>query len=286
MSKINIVFFGEDSFSAVVLQSLINAGYFVVLVMSPYYENIIHKRLELIATKNNIPYFREKKINSQDVISKLKSANPNFIITAHFSKLLTSEVIRIPKYGCLNLHPSLLPNYRGMAPQHWPIINGDRKTGVTVHFINEEPDKGDIILQEIIEIKPDMYVSDLQLKFLEIYRHIVVDALKFIEANEVQLISQDHLQGSYYGKLKTSDCEINANMTTEEAYALIRAVSKPYHGAFIGNYIIWRAKRIDFQLEKSFIDQFEGIGILFTSQGVYLKLKNGILEITKHEKFT
>jgi methionyl-tRNA formyltransferase len=285
MDKVKVVFFGEDSFSAVVLQSLIDAGYRILMVISPHYENNIHKRLELLTLRNEIPYFREKHINSPDVVKKLKNEIPNFIITAHFEKLLSSEIIHIPTHGCINLHPSLLPYYRGLAPQHWPIINGDTKTGVTVHFINEEADKGDIILQEIIDIDPDIYVSDLQLKFIKIYRKIVVDALKLIQTNRIQLIPQAHLLGTYYGKLKIHQCEIKPSMTIEEAYALIRAVSKPYHGAFWGKYIIWRAQRVSPQIQKLLIDQINDNGMFFVDQGVFLKLRNGIIEITKFEKY-
>lgn len=284
MDKFKIVFFGEDSFSSVVLQSLIDAGYQILMVISPYYENNIHKRLELIALKNEINYFRKKNINSQDVVKKLKRANPNIIITAHFEKLLSPEIFHIPIHGCINLHPSLLPDYRGLAPQHWPIINGDTKTGVTVHFINEEADKGDIIIQEVVEIEPDMYVSDLQLKFKKVYQQIVVDAIRLIETNNVHKVLQAHMQGSYYGRLKPHHCEIKENMTKEEAYALIRAVSKPYHGAYWGKYIIWRAKRVDAITEKSLMDQADGNGIFFITQCAFLKLKDGILELTKFEK--
>ena len=107
MSSLTIVFFGEDSFSNIVLISLIKAGYNIPLVLSPLYDNIIHKRLELTAINNNIEYIREKNINSETVVQKVNSIKPDLLITAHFQKLLKKELINLPSIGCLNLHPSL-----------------------------------------------------------------------------------------------------------------------------------------------------------------------------------
>jgi len=180
MSNLTIVFFGEDSFSNIVLTSLIEAGYNIPLVLSPLYDNNIHKRLESTARNNNIEYMREKEINSEAVSRKIKNIKPDLLVTAHFQKLLKNELINLPSIGCLNLHPSLLPLYRGMSPQHWPIINGDKKTGITVHFIDEGIDTGKIVLQREIELTESMYVSDLQLIWAKEYQTIMCDAIKLV----------------------------------------------------------------------------------------------------------
>jgi methionyl-tRNA formyltransferase len=177
---ITIVFFGEDSFSNIVLVSLIKAGYNIPLVISPFYNNDIHKRLERTAIGSNIEYIREKNINSEIVVEKVKKIKPDLLITAHFDKLLKKALIDIPRIGCLNLHPSLLPFYRGRAPQHWPIINGEKKTGITVHFIDEGTDTGNIVLQREIELMENMYVSDLQLIWTREYQTIMCDAVKLV----------------------------------------------------------------------------------------------------------
>jgi methionyl-tRNA formyltransferase len=180
MNNLKIAFFGEDSFSNIVLTSLLKAGHNISLVLSPLYNNYIHKRLELTAKSNNIEYMREQNINSETVVKKIKNIKPDLIITAHFQKLLKKELIDMPSIGCLNLHPSLLPMYRGMSPQHWPIINGDKKTGMTVHFIDEGIDTGKTILQREIELTDDMYVSDLQLIWVKEYQTIMRDAIESI----------------------------------------------------------------------------------------------------------
>lgn len=203
-----IVFMGEDAFSNIVLSSLLKEGYNVPLVISPLYDNNIHKRLENTCVYNKIEYIREKNINSEIIIEKLKKIKPDLLITAHFEKLIKKDIIDIPTLGCLNLHPSLLPYYRGMSPQHWPIINGESKTGITVHFIDETADTGNIVLQKEISLTDQMYVSDLQIVWQKMYQTIMCEAIrKVLDGYKGE--TQSKTAGSYYGKFKCSQCYIN-----------------------------------------------------------------------------
>ena len=281
MSNLKIIFFGEDSFSNIVLTSLIKAGYNIPLVLSPLYDNNIHKRLELTAKNNSIEYIREKDINSGTVVQRIKNIKPDLLITAHFQKLLKKELINIPSIGCLNLHPSLLPMYRGMSPQHWPIINGDKKTGITVHFIDEGIDTGKIVLQREIELTENMYVSDLQLIWTKEYQTIMCDAVKLISHPPPPLNIIENRGGSYYGKLRPEQCEIQIAQGIKYAYNLIRGVSKPYYGAYLyyesEKIIIWRAEIVNEKTETV-------PGNLFTKDGEkYLSFSDGTLLITKYE---
>ena len=239
-NKLRIAFFGEDSFSTVILNSLIKAGHEICLVVTPYYDNVVYKRLELICNRNGIRFYRTKKINSDQTASVLKEANPQLCVISHFERLIKKQLLDIPPMGFINLHPSLLPEYRGMAPQHWPIINGESKTGVTVHYVDEGTDTGDIILQEEIELLPTDYVYDLQKKWLKIYEYIMVEAIDKILSG-APTIKQSHLKGLYYGKLKIEDCQIDLSRTTIEVMRLIQGVSRPYYGARLNNHIIWNA---------------------------------------------
>ena len=280
----NIVFFGEDSFSNIVLQSLIDSEFDVILVVSPYYDNFIHKRLENTCTSNQIEFIRVPNFSDISFIKKLKSLAPEMIVISHFEKLLRSEIIEIPKFGCINLHPSLLPYYRGMAPQHWPIINGENETGVTVHSIDQTADTGDIILQRKVKIETNMYVSDLQLEFLKIYKSIIVDAINLTQQEHFKSIKQSFLEGSYYGKLKKNQCQISLENSCSQTINLIRGVSKPYFGAFIDDLIIWRA-HIANEIESKKIMTNSKLGLNFSEEiGFFLKFKDGNIIIEKHEK--
>ncbi len=266
-NKLRIAFFGEDSFSTVILNSLIKAGHEICLVVTPYYDNVIYKRLELICNRNGIRFYRTKKINSDQTASVLEEANPQLCVISHFERLIKKQLLDIPPMGFINLHPSLLPEYRGMAPQHWPIINGESKTGVTVHYVDEGTDTGDIILQEEIELLPTDYVYDLQKKWLKIYEYIMVEAIDKILSG-APTIKQSHLKGLYYGKLKIEDCQIDLSRTTIEVMRLIQGVSRPYYGARLNNHIIWNAHIASpSEIVLEFINKYEQGGVLLTSDG-------------------
>ena len=238
--KLNLVFFGEDSFSDIVLKSLIEAGHIVGLVVTPYYENNIYKRMAVTCERNGIPLLRVRKINSEEVCEAVSSIKPDIGVISHFERLIKRELLAIPRLGFINLHPSLLPDYRGMAPQHWPIINREKETGITIHYVDETADTGDIILQRKIPLTEDMYVSDLQMRWREEYKTIVVEAIGRILAS-APVIHQKDMPGRYYGKITDSQRLIDVQGSVYDAYAKVRGLSLPYAGAKIGDKVILRA---------------------------------------------
>jgi methionyl-tRNA formyltransferase len=274
-----IVFFGEDSFSAVVLNSLLDNNYTVLSVYSPLYVNNQYARLKNVCIDNKIEFKRVYDVNSETIESELKILNPDIICICHFEKIIKKNILKIPRLGCINLHPSILPYYRGLAPQHWPIINGDEETGITVHFVNEGIDTGDIIIQRKINIRADEYVSELQKRMLGIYNTIMVEALAHISDNK-KFIKQNPSTGSYFGRLKVDNCHIDLDESIYKAYNLIRAVSYPYFGARIDDKIVWKAKIADNNL----ISELETLPKGFISdplRGYFIKFKDGILELEK-----
>jgi methionyl-tRNA formyltransferase len=277
----NLVVFGEDTFTSIVLESLITKGHNIFGVFCPFYENKIHARLETTCSKFNILFKRINKINSDSFIQELSELNIDLIVICHFQKLISLKIINLPILGCINLHPSLLPYYRGMSPQHYPIINGESETGITVHFVDEGIDTGDIILQKKIEINNEDYVSDLQKKMKLIYSTIVIEAIDKIEKKNMDYTIQKHLDGSYFGKLKISDCIISKNFTRQQAYNLIRGVSFPYFGARYNNLIIWKAIKDDNILNDTKIQFGE---IYSNENGKYIKFEDGYLKLIKYEQ--
>lgn len=264
----NIVFWGEDTFSNVVLISLIQAGYNVQLVISPLYDNLIYKRLELTCTKNNIEFIREKAINSGKVFDTLKLLAPDLCVICHFERIIKQPILSVPKYGFINVHPSMLPYYRGLAPQHWPIINGEKEVGITCHYVDEFTDTGNIIIQKSFILSENMYVSDLQRLWIIEYSKIVVEAIDHIKRDEATR-EQRNLKGSFYGKLKEEQCIINSNGTVREAYNLVRGVSLPYYGASYADIIIFKSH---------IMKNGEN-----TEDKVTIKFKDGILVIDQYK---
>ena len=135
--SLNIVFFGIDGFSNVVLNSLVESEHKVLLVITHPYDDKAFKSLSSTCDKNNIPIIKANKINSDEVVSRVRKCSSDLCVIAHFERIIRSELLGIPKLGFINLHPSLLPYYRGLAPQHYPIINGEKEVGITVHYVDE-----------------------------------------------------------------------------------------------------------------------------------------------------
>lgn len=278
-----IVFFGEDAFSVIVLESIIKSGHEVIAAYCPIYNNSIYLRLQSFCERNFIHFERLSDFADNNLIAKLKLLSIDVIVVCHFQKILKKELIELPKYGSINLHPSLLPLYRGMAPQHWPIINGDTETGLTVHFIDEGVDTGDIIVQKKLSIGKDTYVFDLQNQMKIVYATIVKESLEIIESRLGKYLKQSDLKGSYYGRLRKSNCIITENMDTIAAYNLIRGVSFPYFGARVENYIIWKAKIIDYDKSTIFGSEEKKFGVVTLGNDKYIRLFDGVLKIEKSE---
>lgn len=273
-----IVFMGEDAFSCVILNSLIDANYEVMLVVTPRYNNLIYKRLEMICSKNSIEFLRLDKINSEFLRNRLTELKPDLGVIAHFDRLIKSPIIETAKYGFINLHPSLLPYYRGRAPQHWPIINGETEAGITVHFIDETADTGDIIVQRRFKIDNDLYIADLQRIWLSNYKDIMLEAIDSVKLS-APTIKQSPTTGSYYDKPTSEDCTIKITDNVHHAYNLVRAMSLPYSGAKFGKYTIYKASIIDghsFEKYQKGICQDKDLGPI-------LVLTDGALQILKYK---
>ncbi|MDJ0646361.1 MAG: methionyl-tRNA formyltransferase [Flavobacteriaceae bacterium] len=280
-----IVFFGEDSFSAVVFNSLLKSEHQVSAVFCPKYNNLAHARLQRLAKDNAIPFYRVDDINSVYVQDLIKELNPDLISINHFQKLLKTNILEIPKKGCINLHPSLLPSYRGLSPIQQPIIHGEKETGVTVHFVDEGIDTGDIILQKKITITSTMYVAELQRQLFKIYESIVPEAIGRIDTRLNGHKVQKHLPGSYFGKLKLKDCYINLEEGYEKAMNLVRGVSRPYFGARIEDYCIWSAYIATTNEHKAIKDKYSNNGIYFDETlGVFITFSDGSLLVKKYDK--
>jgi methionyl-tRNA formyltransferase len=282
----NIVLFGEDIFTATVLRSLIAGKHAISAVISPLYdESIEYKSLEQTAIRNNIPFLHVKNINSFEIKDQLLNINPELIISVHLKVILSKEIYSLAKSGAINIHPSLLPKYRGLSPQHQALIHGDNVTGVSIHFIDEKPDTGDIILQEKIPLNENTSIYELQIKMLSIYKYLIIQAVELIETNKLNRIKQDTEQASWYGRLSRSDMKIDIRKTKFEIYNLIRAVSKPYGGAYHKGLTIWSSVVPDKSIEKKLMEEYPRTGIYLDGEHLIIRLFDGVLQSDDFENF-
>lgn len=281
----NILFMGGHELGAKTLEHLINNNINVVGVVVSKNDNEWYRGVDEVANKFNLNLYEEKNINAPNFLNKIKSLNLDLIVCVNFDQILKKDIINLPTIGCINTHASLLPKYRGRAPLNWAMINGEEYSGVTVHFIDEGIDTGDIILQEKIKIDEDYYISDLLNKVKNIYPKIVLNAIRDLESNNLNLIKPDLSKGFYVNKRSKDDGKIDFSKPSKDIMNFIKAISKPYPGAFLYNnnkkIVIWRA-RLDYNISP----QYESLDIgtvVFNNSNLFIKLKDAMLIVTDYE---
>lgn len=281
----NVVVFGEDIYTSAVIESLIESGHKVLLIVTPEYYNENYIILKETASKYHIGFIKTENVNSAEVQGYLEKVKPELIVAVHLRKILRKEIFSQAARGAINVHPSLLPRYRGLSPQHQAILHGDDESGVTVHFIDADVDTGAIIVQKKFPVSGDDYILDVQVKMLDIYKKIVVEALDLLEDRNFRPLKQDLTGASYFGPLRRSDREINLSKPRVEIYRLVRAVSLPYKGAFYNNYIIWAARIPEPGEEEELKNKYPGVGFHVDKEGkkIIMRVSDGILVSDDYE---
>lgn len=278
----NILFMGGNELGAITLEKLINNNINVVGAVITKTKDSWYSGVDKIAQKYNINLYEEENINDSTFINKIRKLDIDLIVSVNFAQILKSEIINIPIKGCINTHASLLPKYRGRAPLNWAILKGEKEVGVTVHYIEEGIDTGDIIIQKKIEVNEEEYIGDILEKVKQIYPEIVLESVKLIENDKVIPIKQVKEKGSYFGKRVREDGEIDIESSPKDIINLIRALSRPYPGAYIKNnnneFIIWKAKLLnkDYEFENENVKEING--------ELWIKLKDCILVSNDYDK--
>ena len=195
-------------------------------------ENIWFESVADWAKKNQIPVFCPKNVNTSQWIEMIRQTSPEVIFSFYYRNLLSRDVFMIPSAGSFNLHGSLLPAYRGRCPVNWVLVNGEERTGVTLHHIVEAPDAGDIVGQKEVSIKFEDTAYSLYQKLCVKARELLEEVLPHIKRATAPRIAQNLKQGSYYGGRKPEDGRIDWRWSVMQIYNLVRAVTEPYPGAF------------------------------------------------------
>ena len=217
------------------IKALLKHGFEIAMVFTHKddpQEKIWFDSVAELAAKHNIPVFAPININHPLWIEKVKGEKPDILFSFYYRQILQREILDIPKSGCLNLHGSLLPKYRGRVPINWVLVNGERETGVTLHDMTPRPDDGDIVAQEKIAISDDDTALTLHRKTTQAADRLLDGILPRILNGTAPRIPQDHRQATYFGGRRPSDGEIDWFKTAREVRNLVRAVTKPFPGAF------------------------------------------------------
>ena len=286
MNELKIIFFGTPSFAVDSLHE-INLNYNLDYVVttpdkkSGRGQKVNESEVKQYAKKNNIKILQPENLNDKEFINQIEAIQPDLIIVVAFKKL-PFEIFSIPKYGTINLHASLLPNYRGAAPINWCLINNEKKTGVTTFFINEKIDQGDVLLKEEIIINDEDDFGSLYLKLSSIGSKLLVKTINGVVKDTLkaskQLMDEDLRIAP---KLSKENTRIDWNKNAKEILGKIRGLS-PIPGAWTilknGNSEI-RMKILKAEIGKKILNKRVG-KILIHDRELHVYSKDRIINCT------
>jgi len=284
--KKKILFIGTVEFSYKALSTLIENKFEIVGILSKKESNFNSDYYDLtpLAEDNNIPILYRTKDNKDEIISFVKSLNPDIIYCFGWSHILTKSILSIPKYGVIGFHPAELPNNRGRHPIIWALFLGLKQTASTFFIMDEGADTGDIISQEKIKIIDDNALT-LYNKIINVALRQIVSFTIELETKEVFLnkIKQDQTQGNSWRKRTKQDGKIDFRMTSNAIINLVNALSSPYVGAHVEfqnqDVKIWKVRD-----EKSNISNFEPGKVLeIIGNDIIVKTYDGSIRILDHE---
>ncbi len=205
-----VVFMGTPDFAVGALEAIIKAGHEVTAVVTqPDKPKGRGKEVQISAVKacalaHELPIFQPVRIKTQEAVAQLRTYEADIFVVAAFGQILSKEILDMPKYGCVNIHASLLPKYRGAAPIQWAVIDGEEETGVTIQQMNEGVDTGDILTQEIVKLDAKETGASLFDKLAVCGAELIVKTLTMIEQGNITPVKQDESK-STHAKMLSKD---------------------------------------------------------------------------------
>lgn len=278
-----IVFMGTPDIAVPCLQKIIDENYEILgVVTQPDKPKGRGKKLGMspvkeLAIENNIPVYQPIKARDKDFIETMKSLNPDVMVVVAFGQILPKEILEIPKFGCINVHVSLLPKYRGAAPINWVIINGEEKTGVTTMYMDEGLDTGDMILKTEVNLDENITAGELHDKMMNIGAETLKETLKLIEEGTAPREVQNHEEFSYAPIMNKSLGNIDFSKNAKEIHNLVRGVN-PWPSAYTTyngvTMKIWKTKVLEEESTKE-----AGTIIEVNKEGIKVSTKDNVLLI-------
>ena len=244
-----IIFMGTPEFAVSCLKILYETQEIICVVTQPDRPKGRGQKLQpspvkVFAQEKNLPILQPQKIKTPESVAELKKFQADLIVVVAFGQILSQEILDLPKFGCINVHASLLPKYRGAAPIEWSLINGEKITGVTTMQMNAGLDTGDMLLKSEVQISDEMILPELREKLMAAGADLILETVKNLET--IQPIKQDDSLSNYAPMLKKDTGKIDWNKPAREIHNLVRGL---YGGAFATlsgeKYKIWRTKISD-----------------------------------------
>lgn len=285
-----VVFMGTPDFASESLKNLYEAGYEILAVVTnPDRQKgrgmkVIASPVKQYAIEKNLKIYQPEKVRkNQEFIDEIKSLNPDVICVVAYGKILPKEILEIPHLGCINVHASLLPKYRGAAPIQWAVLNGEKETGVTTMYMDIGMDTGDMILKEKVQIGEDETTGELWNRLSKIGGKLLIETLKQIEEGTAPREKQGEdftMAPMLDKKMAKIDWE---NQTARQIKNLVRGLN-PIMGAytFLNNKKIkfWKVDIADNIVADGMEILANGVVLVSDAKdGLYIKTKDGVLKV-------
>lgn len=237
-NQIKIIFFGTPEFAKIVLEKIVRQDNLkIVTVVTAPDKPVGRKQIltpppsKVLAQENNILVLQPVDLSDQNFIEQLKLLLPDLIVVAAYGKIIPKNILDIPKFGSLNVHPSLLPKYRGASPTQAALLNGETETGVTIMLMDEKVDHGPVIADCGLQITDFDTYETLSKKLAEVGAELLIRTIPNYTAGKIKPVEQDHNKATYYKMIKKSDGEIDWQKSATEIYNQWRAFY-PWPGVF------------------------------------------------------
>ncbi len=281
INEYRIVYMGTPRFSAQVLETMIQDGFNIVGVIAQEDKPVGRKKeLEPVPTKqvaqaHNIPVFQPHRIRKD--FEFVKDLKPDLILTMAYGQIIPHELIVLPKYGCLNLHASLLPSYRGAAPIQRAIMNGDQQTGVTLMEMVDEMDAGKMYAKETCPITDEDTMTSMQQKIVECSVKLIRDNLLAYFNGELEGEEQNEDEVTFANKIHAEDEHVHLEMCVNEFIRYVHALSE-----MPGAYVIVNGKKLKLYHVEHYSDDVKyKTGQLIIKKGTFIQLNNGIVKVNQ-----
>lgn len=233
-----VVFMGTPEFAGTCLEALLDADFVEVVGVFTQPDRargrgqkVTYSPVKEVALQANLPVYQPENVNTAESLEILEAMNLDAVIVVAYGQLLKERLLTMTPHGCINVHASLLPYYRGAGPIHRVIINGETKTGITTMYMDKGWDTGDMLLKEEVEIGSKMTVGELHDRLAEVGSKLLVETLRQIENGTAPRTPQDHNLATYARKIEKEDGEIRWNEPAQVIYNLVRGMD-PWPGAY------------------------------------------------------
>ena len=255
MNKLKTIFMGTPDFAVPSLEALKDKVDLIAVITQPDRpkgrgHKLMPSPVKTWALDNSIQVLQPEKIKTEEATEQLEHLKPDLIVVVAFGQILSKRILDLPKYGCINVHASLLPRYRGAAPIEWSLINGESKTGVTTMMMDVGLDTGDMLIKKEVDITEDMILPELKDKLMQLGAEALIETIDRLIDGTLERHKQDDSISNYAPMLTKETGLIDWNKSAREIHNLVRGL---YGGAYTVidglKYKIWRTQIVDDKIE-------------------------------------